>query len=437
MRRPCGRTVRVGRRPPRRGAPSSAQSPPLRRSLRNTVHRVPPKWEGGPEAELWVAPPAHSSTLRLLPDGGAAPWTCRARLGWTSCRCLCRTCRICWTCWLSWTEPRVAARGAVSLTERGLLSRSSPCYLHCGRVGWAPPAGRGGWRCGRRRRREAGHGAARRTSGVPSRPAAARGAPPAAASRRPLSPASFACPPPHPPPVVASPHETSDGHRHYSNRHQDDPSLAAHSDCREALDQHGACQRSLEHETQTVGAIDQSGREVEEGEESCCLGDLRTSESRCVQEAAHVSGVGQHQEGHPGPRANSLRPHRVVHAVDQHAPDQAECKDWHDHSPDKHRRQLCRRSERGPDCEAEQESHQESVARKGEAEEMRCKGQLVQRVCEGARDRMHCDGDRRRRLEVWVVLAPRGVAGEQRRRPLHGRLFGPRIDVSYCRGEEV
>eukprot|EP00964_Phaeocystis_antarctica_P073707 scaffold45241_cov48-Phaeocystis_antarctica.AAC.2 len=158
--------------------------PSLRQSLRNTVRRVPPKWGAEPEAERWVVvPPARSPTVRLSPrgtlgtrlppTGEGAPWICLARRCWT-CRYLCRTCRICWTCWLSWTEPRVAARGAVTLTElaaRGavtlteLPSRSSPCYLRGGRVGWAPPAGRGEWRCGRRRRREAGPGAgtARRT----------------------------------------------------------------------------------------------------------------------------------------------------------------------------------------------------------------------------------------------------------------------------------
>eukprot|EP00964_Phaeocystis_antarctica_P012417 scaffold6847_cov64-Phaeocystis_antarctica.AAC.6 len=147
--------------------PASARPPTLRPSLRRIVHRVPPKW-------------------------GAAPRTCRARLGW-SCRYLGRTCWIRWTCGLSWTGVRVAARGAASLTSRGLVSRSSPCSLHGGRAGCIPPAGRGGLRCGRHRRREGGPGAEHRTTGAPSRPAAAPRAPPAVCSRS------------SPPPVVACP----------------------------------------------------------------------------------------------------------------------------------------------------------------------------------------------------------------------------------------
>ena len=57
---------------------------------------------------------------------------------------------------------RVAARGVARLME--LLPRSRPCHL--GRSGWAPPAGRGGWRCARHRHREGGHGAAYRTAGA-------------------------------------------------------------------------------------------------------------------------------------------------------------------------------------------------------------------------------------------------------------------------------
>ena len=163
--------------------PTPAWPTTLRRSQRRTVRRVPPKW-------------------------GVASWTCRVRLGW-SCGFPCRTCLICCTCGLSWTGGRAAARRAASLTGRGFLSRSSPSsYLHGGRVGWVPPAGRGGWRCGRRRRREGGPGAALRTTGAPSRPAAARGAPPVASSRPAFWPPGVASPPP----VVACPRSCAQVH---------------------------------------------------------------------------------------------------------------------------------------------------------------------------------------------------------------------------------
>eukprot|EP00964_Phaeocystis_antarctica_P097822 scaffold63894_cov59-Phaeocystis_antarctica.AAC.3 len=82
-----------------------------------------------------------------------------------------------------------------------------------GAAGWAPPAGRGGWRCDRRRRREGGPGAGARyrTGGAPSRPAAAHYAPPGSPQGvfpPPVGACSGASPPPgvaSPPPGVASP----------------------------------------------------------------------------------------------------------------------------------------------------------------------------------------------------------------------------------------
>eukprot|EP00964_Phaeocystis_antarctica_P107234 scaffold71990_cov65-Phaeocystis_antarctica.AAC.5 len=76
-----------------------------------------------------------------------------------------------------------------------------------GAAGWAPPAGRGGWRCDRHRRREGGRGAAHRTTGAPSRPAVARCAPPM--SPRGVSPPPVgAC---SPSPGVASPRSCGAG----------------------------------------------------------------------------------------------------------------------------------------------------------------------------------------------------------------------------------
>eukprot|EP00964_Phaeocystis_antarctica_P006617 scaffold3581_cov58-Phaeocystis_antarctica.AAC.4 len=95
-------------------------------------------------------------------------------------------------------EARVAARGAANPMVVSLLSdRWTSCPRSwMGAAGWAPPAGRAGWRCDRHRRQEGGRGAAHRTAGVPSRPAADRCAPPAVCFPRPFSPPVVASPPP-------------------------------------------------------------------------------------------------------------------------------------------------------------------------------------------------------------------------------------------------
>eukprot|EP00964_Phaeocystis_antarctica_P067619 scaffold40918_cov70-Phaeocystis_antarctica.AAC.7 len=80
---------------------------------------------------------------------------------------------------MRWTAGRAAALAAI-LMGRGLRPRSGPCRWWGGTAGWAPPRGRGGWRCDRRRRRGGGRGAARRRAGAPSRPGAAPCAPRAA-----------------------------------------------------------------------------------------------------------------------------------------------------------------------------------------------------------------------------------------------------------------
>eukprot|EP00964_Phaeocystis_antarctica_P017230 scaffold9501_cov75-Phaeocystis_antarctica.AAC.8 len=98
------------------------------------------------------------------------------------------------------------------LRDRWMTSRRSWMVA----AGWAPPAGRGGWRCDRRRRREGGRGAGARyrTASAPSRPAAARYAPPVLSFPRPLSPPGVASLPPVvacPLPGVASPRSCGAG----------------------------------------------------------------------------------------------------------------------------------------------------------------------------------------------------------------------------------
>ena len=319
----------------------------------------------------------------------------------------------------------MAARRAASLTGRVLLSRSSPCYLHGGRVGWVPPAGRGGWRCGRHRRREGNRGTAHRTADVPSRPAAARCAPPVAAS--PLLQASLFRV------AVAQVHlcqvrhgENNDARRgQANNRH---PSHAAHADSQETIEQQGAYQPSFVGEAHAVRAIDQNGPDSDQtavhGRVVHGYGFTCGSRMQCVPHRVkeHV----HHHHGCPGPRAHSLCTHRVLHSLDQHAADQAECRC---HAECAHAHESLNtwwRRKREPDEGGDTESHQEDVASKGQAEEMRCKSQLVGGVCEGARDRVHCDGGgrRRRRLEVRVVLAARGVAGQQRRHRASRHVLG-------------
>eukprot|EP00964_Phaeocystis_antarctica_P075309 scaffold46445_cov59-Phaeocystis_antarctica.AAC.7 len=149
----------------------AARAPPP--AQHGHVQRVPPQWEAAP----WASPKC----------GVAAPWTR----------------------WRRWTEARAAMRGL------------------------APPAGRGGWRCDRRRRREGGRGAGARyrTAGAPSRPAAAPCAPPA-----PSSPAG--------PPSV---HLDQVRHDETNDQHAlaDQPNLAAEGDNREAVEQHEAYQPKL------------------------------------------------------------------------------------------------------------------------------------------------------------------------------------------------
>ena len=63
------------------------------------------------------------------------------------------------------------------------------------------------------------------------------------------------------------------------------------------------------------------------------------------------------------------------------------------------------------------------MARKGQAEELRCNGRLMSWVNEGARDRVHCDDCQLEAwvvlpLEVWVVLAAWDLAGKGRAMPI-------------------
>eukprot|EP00964_Phaeocystis_antarctica_P072097 scaffold44051_cov60-Phaeocystis_antarctica.AAC.2 len=159
-----------------------------------------------------------------------------------------------------------------------------------------------------------------------------------------------------------------------------------------------------------MGAVDQSGHEIHEGDGNCDPQHRRAYNSRSRTQEVRVRDGNLHHYGGPAIGANPLPEHRVMHSVDQHAACQAEHggRGHTPHSPQK------LRPERDPGNDGRSQSHQENVARKRKAEELRCKGRLVGGVCEGARDRVHFDGDRRCRLEVRIVLAPRGIACEER-----------------------
>eukprot|EP00964_Phaeocystis_antarctica_P005423 scaffold2960_cov61-Phaeocystis_antarctica.AAC.7 len=102
-------------------------------------------------------------------------------------------------------EARAAARGVPNpATASPLSDRWTSCRRRkWGAAGWVSPAGRAGWRCDRRRRREGGRGAAHRTAGAPSRPAAAPFAP--------LVPSSPVGPPSGVAPSPPSPHRCGAG----------------------------------------------------------------------------------------------------------------------------------------------------------------------------------------------------------------------------------
>eukprot|EP00964_Phaeocystis_antarctica_P018435 scaffold10193_cov75-Phaeocystis_antarctica.AAC.2 len=215
-------------------------------------------------------------------------------------------------------EARAAARGVPNPAAASPLSdRWTSCRRRkWGAAGWVSPAGRAGWRCDRRRRREGGRGAGARyrTAGAPSRPAAARCVPPAASLVLRLALLLHV--------AVAQVH--LDQVRHDEANAQQtlagQRNLAAEGDSVEAVEQHEAYQPKLVSEPQAVRAVHQRARHglydpfVMQRHGSTCL-------SHVLDVRDNVNGHDQHHRRCPRPRAQALATHRVVHAVDQHAAD--------------------------------------------------------------------------------------------------------------------
>ena len=180
-------------------------------------------------------------------------------------------------------------------------------------------------------------------------------------------------------------------------------------------------------EAQTMRSVDKGDRNAQEGKEDIRWQLLRRGDCTvgCRSHiSTEVNDHDQHQCGCESPRANTLGAHRVVHAVEYHATDQGEGHADHDDAPERPQCHLWRDNERDPSARGEAESHQEGVARKGAAEELRCESRLVGGVCKGSRDGVHRDAVRQRRavlrVVLRVVLAPQGVACEESRLSIRG-----------------
>eukprot|EP00964_Phaeocystis_antarctica_P107947 scaffold72585_cov56-Phaeocystis_antarctica.AAC.2 len=224
-------------------------------------------------------------------------------------------------------------------------------------MGRAPPAGRGGWRCDRRRYRGGGHGAASRTTGVPSRPAAARCAPPA-------RPGAVCCAP-----RVASLVLPPASWR-VPSLHSCDAGCGPDDE----VGQSDGDQRELAGEAQAMRAVNQKHYQGLERDHVRTLEERRACGSRSYHEENYVNGDAQRCQNCPSPGAHPLTSHRVVPAgaVEQHAAyEPRDGNTEHECGPKRPHAWL---HELIPGEVSEDESHQEDMRKIGHAEELRCEG---------------------------------------------------------------